>query len=211
MRGSITCCIILLLIFGCKKGNEGISNKKALDIFPNKIGDTWTYHVVDTTYKSDNIDNVQEYDMTVSVADSTVLPGGIKANIWIFESPSGRDTNYVFNSADTINFAVLRGTQVTFIRRYIVPLRLYDSWKYTSISLNEVAVDSVGDIVVNGNRFDNAFRISGSAGLPDAMFNIEEWVVDNVGIVKRYYSNFHLSLIIYQHIITWTLLSYHLE
>ncbi|HMG67252.1 MAG TPA: hypothetical protein VK588_06180 [Chitinophagaceae bacterium] len=211
MKRSITCCVVLLFIFGCKKSNEDTDNNKGQDIFPNKIGDKWVYHVVDTTYKLDNVDNVQEYDMNVSVVDSTVLPGGIKANIWVFESPSGRDTNYVFPTADTINFAVLQGTQVTFIRRYIVPLHLHDSWKYTTSSLNDVVVDSVADIVVNGNRFDNAFRVLGNPGFPDAMFNIEEWLADNVGLVKRYYSNFHMSLIIYQHAITWTLVSYHIE
>jgi hypothetical protein len=201
-------CGLVLLGWSCKKIHEGSAGHDASDFFPNKVGDTWLYHVTDTLLTTQTVDSIREYDMTVSVVDSTILPGGIKSNVWVYDSPSGKDTNYVFQNADTINFAVLFGPKIEVIRRYILPLQLHQSWIYNTSSIRNVTIDSIEDIMTGQNQF-HTFHLSGSIGWPDAMVYIEEWIADHVGLVKRYFNNSG-SLILTTHHTLWSLASYHL-
>jgi hypothetical protein len=209
MKIVILFCGIVLLAWSCKKADENPVSKNASDVFPNKIGDLWLYHVSDTVLTLQTVDSIRQYDMTVSVVDSATLPGGIKANVWVYNSPNEKDTNYVFQNADTVNFAAIIGTEMVVIRRYILPLHLHQSWMYNNSSINNFTIDSEEDIMSGQNQF-HTFHLSGSAGLPDAMVYIEEWIANNVGLVKRY-SNNSGSLILIKHHTLWSLVSYHLN
>ena len=85
------CCIILMFAFGCRKSNNNNNNgnQNATDIFPNKVGDTWLYLVNDTTVNrsTPHDSTAVQYNLTVSVIDSIQLPGGIKANVWVYTYP----------------------------------------------------------------------------------------------------------------------------
>lgn len=200
---------ILLFIFSCIRNNESFDNTEGTDSFPDRVGDSWLYHVTDTALTLQNIDSIREYDMQVLVVGSTLLPGGSTSNIWIYRSPNTTDTNYVVLSADTINFEMFRGPGVIVVRRYVEPLQLHQSWEYSAGSVHNVTVDSVADIQVNANQF-HAHHISGYPGRPDEIINIEEWVAKNIGVVKRYYNNSGTTNP-FQHHTTWSLVSYHLK
>ncbi len=197
---------ILLFAFGCRKNDKNaISN--STDIFPNKVGDTWLYLVNDTTVNGQDSSAVQ-YNMTVSVIDSIQLSGGIKANVWVYNYPGGTDTNYVYQIADSIRF--LDKSKSYIVRQYIIPLSLNNSWQYVVPSINEVTVDRQANIIVGQNNFSNVFHIYGSAGMPDGIFTISEWIENNVGIVKRYF-NPSGELLVIRHVKAWSLVSFHLK
>jgi len=209
MKIAIGCCLILLVILSCTKSNENAGDQNVINSFPDKPGDSWLYHVTDTAFTLQNIDSTREYNMEVSVIGTTMLPGGLTSNIWVYRSPNATDTNYVVVSADTINFEIFRGPELLVVRRYIKPLQLHQSWEYSTNSAHDVTVDSVEDILVGTNQF-HAYHIFGYPGRPDEIINIEEWVANNVGLVKRYYNNSGTTNPS-QHHITWSLVSYHLR
>ena len=209
MKIGVAVHIILLFIFSCTRDNASFNNEIATDSFPDKVGDTWLYHVTDTAFTNQNIDSVREYDMQVSVVDSTVLPGGVTSNIWVYKSPNGTDTNYVVFTADTMNFEIFRGPEIVVVRRYIEPLQLHQSWEYSAGSVHEVTIDSVADVQVDANQF-YVYHIFGYPGRPDEIIHLEEYVASNVGVVKRYYNNSGTTNP-FQHHITWSLVSYHLH
>ena len=204
--------IILLFALGCKKDNNH-ANVNATDIFPNKVGDTWLYLVNDTTVHvfNGNDTTIAQYNLDISVIDSVQLAGGIKANVWVYNYPGGTDTNYVFQNGDTIRFAANTRSYINIVRQYIIPLSLHNSWQYVPdfSGFTSVTVDSQSNIIVGQNHFDNAFHIYGDAGMPDAGFVIDEWLENNVGVVKRYLHEGGISGV--NHFTTWSLVSYHLK
>jgi len=205
--------VIFLFIAGCKKDNNNNNNQTATDIFPNKIGDTWHYLVNDTTVNRNtpNDSPAVQYTLTVSVIDSIQLRGGIRANVWVYIYPDRTDTNYVVQKEDTIRFIDINQTIYSvYAKQYIIPMSLYNSWQYSTPSFNNITVDLQSDIVVGQNHFDNAFHLYGNAGMPDAGFVVEEWIENNVGLVKRHFNPSNM-LIDPRHVTAWSLVSYHLE
>jgi hypothetical protein len=215
MKVAISGCIFLLFAFGCRKTDNTPGNQNATEIFPNKVGDTWVYRVNDTTVNRSSPDSPSvQYNLVVSVVDSIQLPGGIKANVWVYTYPGGSDTAYVFQSGDTVHFIgyvdINLRVGFTYARQYILPLHLQSAWAYTEPSFSNIGVDSQANIVVGQNHFDNAFHIFGYAGMPDAGFTIDEWLENNVGVVKRHFDPSGM-LIDPRHVTAWSLISYHLK
>src|ERR1700733_1443700 len=99
---SLRICLLLAFMAGaCKKNNTGDTGSS--DIFPNKVGDRWHYLVKDTT-ESYNDSTATQYDLYVNIVGRVLLPDGDSASVWQFNTPGSIDTNYVFQSADTIRF-----------------------------------------------------------------------------------------------------------
>jgi len=65
---------IILFAVGCSKNNNS-SSGYATDVFPDKVGDTWTYLVNDTSIYSYNQQPniITQYNMNVSIINSTQL------------------------------------------------------------------------------------------------------------------------------------------
>ena len=185
MKQVLLYSIAILLASGCTKSSSS-TNTGSTDVFPNKVGDTWVYNVMDTLENGNNR-SPSQYNMNVSITGSVTLPGGIMANTWVYNYPNIADTNYVYQTGDTIKF--LDATKSEPVRQYII---------------------EQGNISVGGNNFPDAFHLNGSAGLPDAIFGIDEWIENNVGVVKRYINPFG-ELILVKHSIAWSLISYHLN
>ena len=211
MKTILSCCVILLFALGCRKNNNNNDNQSSATIFPNKVGDTWTYLVNDTTYDLQNpTPVVAQYNMTVSIIDSVTLTGGVKANVWVYSYPNETDTNYVFQNGDTINFASNKRFYLEIVRMYIIPFRLHNSWEYSVNSIHDVTVDSQANIIVGKNQFGNSFHISGNPGMPDEVIHIDEWLEDNVGIVRRYVDGSGTNNP-FKYRTLWSLDSYHLK
>ncbi|MGH2648729.1 MAG: hypothetical protein ACRDE8_14225 [Ginsengibacter sp.] len=206
MKPILLYSIAILLTSGCtKRSNCNGGNMGSTDAFPNKVGDTWVYKVSDTL-DNGNIRTVSQYNMNVSITGTVTLPGGIMATTWVYDYLNTADTNYVYQTGDTIKF--LDATKSYPVRQYIIPIMLHNSWQYIP-GVSDVTIIEQGNISVGGNNFPNAFHLNGSAGLPDAIFEIDEWIENNVGVVKRYI-NPSGELIIVKHYISWSLISYHL-
>jgi hypothetical protein len=210
MKAISLCCMLLLLTLACRKSDNNNSNNNATEMFPSKPGDTWVYLVNDTTSKYGSPDSIRQFNMTVTVIDSIQLPGGIKANVWVYSAPGEKDTNYVFQQADTIKFVDINQVYYSvYSRQYIVPFVLNNSWQYSVPSIHNVTVDRHASVTVEQHQFDNAFRISGLPGMPDAIIYTEEWIENNVGLVKRYRNTSGTNLGI-KHRTSWSLVSYRL-
>lgn len=207
MKPVLLYLIAILLASGCRKSSNGNgSNNESTDAFPNKVGDTWVYKVMDTLDNANNRTSSQ-YNMNVSITGIVTLPGGIMATIWVYSYLNTSDTNYVYQTGDTIKF--LDATKSYAVRQYIIPISLHNSWQYIP-GVSDVTIIEQGNISVGGNNFPNAFHLNGSTGMPDAIFGIDEWIENNVGVVKRYINPFG-ELIIVKHYISWSLISYHLN
>lgn len=211
MKSILFCCIILLLVSGCRKSiDNNAGNQNRTDIFPNKVGDTWVYLVNDTSYSFQNPATIVQYNMTVSIIGSVQLSGSITANVWVYNYPGGTDTNYVFQHGDTISFTSNARFYNEMVRQYIIPLRVHNSWQYSWNSIHDIIVDSQANIIVGQQHFENAFRVQGYPGRPDEIITVAEWIGDYVGIVKRYV-NASGTTNPYKHLTSWSLVSYHLE
>jgi hypothetical protein len=151
---------------------------------------------------------VTPYDADITIVGTTQLPGGITANIWQFRSPGAIDTNLVFQSGDTIIF---RDKENDYYpqRQYIIPFAIGSSWQYVP-GLLDVSVADTESIATGGNHFQGAWQIRGYAGMPDGIEWIDEWLVDHVGIVRKYFNPSGWAIPT-KHILDWTLISYQLK
>jgi hypothetical protein len=194
-----------VLAAGCNKSNSG--NTTSPEIFPNKIGDSWHYLVKDTTVQGSQDSGSVQYTVDVLIVDTIQWSPGVTAAVWQYHFPHGIDTNYVFQSGDTIKF--MDNTKSNLIRQYIIPFSAGSSWPYTW-GFNTVTVLGQGQINTGNNVFMNAWQIYGSAGLPDASFLVDERFADHVGFVKKYFNPLG-ELIYTKHILDWSLISYELR
>ena len=196
--------LLLFLAGGCNKSNPG--NTASQNLFPNRIGDNWQYLVKDTTLKGGLDSGATQYNVDVLVIDTVKGPNGITAAIWQYKYPGWIDSNFVFQTGDTIRF--MDRTNSYIVRQYIIPFVSGSSWPYVP-GVGNVTVIGQGDITVEKNVFAGAWQTFGNAGMPDASFTIDQWFKDNIGFV-RLYLNPSGELIITKHIQDWLLVNYKL-
>ncbi len=196
---------LLLLAAGCKKNTNTTASGSS---FPNDIGDTWHYLVYDTTTVNNAVSDTTAYNVDVTIVADTTLPGGIMATVWQYQYPDYIDTSFVVQKGDTIEF--LNNINLQLKKQYIFPFKVNSSWPYAICDLDKVTVTEKTSIQVLQKTFENAFHLTGNAGCPDAVFSIDEWFADNIGIVKSYYNPIG-ELILTKHITNWLLMSYSLR
>lgn len=194
-----------LLTAGCSKSNT--INTGSTDSFPNTIGDSWFYQVKDTTVQGNVISNTTQYNVDVQIVGSVKWPSGITAAIWQYQYPGSTDSNYVYQIGDTVRF--MDRTNTSIVRQYILPFATGSSWPYVP-GIANVTVIGQHKVTAGNNVFDSAWQISGSAGMPDAMFSIDQSFKDHVGFV-RLYLNPSGELILTRHYLDWSLVSYALK
>ena len=197
--------VLLLLVAGCNKSNTG--NKGSPNVFPNTIGDNWHYMVKDTTIQGNLDSGSTQYYVDIFIVDSVKWPNGITAAIWQFRYPGWTDSNFVFQTGDTIRF--MDRTNSYIVRQYIIPFITGSSWPYIP-GIGNVTVIGQSEINVVNNVFTNSWQIYGGAGMPDASFSIDQWFEDNIGFV-RLYLNPSGELLFTKHIQDWSLISYELK
>jgi hypothetical protein len=197
--------LLLLLSAACKKNS--VSNTSSGEVFPNKVGDRWQYLVKDTTIKGGVDSGAVQYNLDVVIVDTVKWSNGVVATLWQFSSPAGSDTNFVFQTGDTVRF--MDKTNSYVVRQYLIPFNLRASWFYAN-GIFEVNVTGQADLTVGGYNFKNVYEIYGNAGIPDAKLGINEWFADHIGLVKRFF-NSDGELIFTRHNQEWSLVSYKLK
>lgn len=208
MKPLLICLLLILAAGACNKHNTGGGNIASTgDLFPNKPGDHWHYQVIDTTQTLTG-STVAHYDADIYIVGTISLPGGITASIWQFRTPGNIDTNFVFQTGDTVVFRDKEDDAYPQ-RQYIIPFTIGSSWQYIP-GLSDVSVVDTETIVTGGNLFHGAWQIRGFSGMPDGIEWIDEWSVDHVGIVRRYFNPSGWAIAT-KHILDWTLVSYQLK
>ncbi len=177
------------------------------EVFPNKVGDRWQYLVKDTTIKGAVDSGSVQYNLDVVIVDTVKWSNGIVATIWQFNSPAGSDTNFVFQTGDTVRF--MDKTNSYVVRQYLVPFRVGASWFYTD-GIYEANVIGQADLTIGGYNFKNAYEVYGDAGLPDATIGIDEWFADGIGMAKRVF-NTNGELLFTRRNQGWSLISYEIK
>jgi hypothetical protein len=197
--------LILMLTPGCNKTDLGSTSSP--DLFPNKFGDRWQYLVKDTTIQGNQESGSTQYTVNVVVVGMVQWSNGVNAGIWQFNYPDRIDTNFVFQSGDTIKFLDRTGRFLE--RQYIIPFRIGSSWPYIQ-GYSQVTVIGQGSINIGSNTFAGAWEIYGNAGFPDGSFLVDERFADHVGFVRKYL-NPSGELIFTKHIEDWLLENYDLK
>jgi len=206
--------LFMVLAIGCKKSNNDsvVVNTASQELFPNQIGDKWHYLVIDTTFGGSQDSSVTQYFVDVTIVDTAKILNGISATVWQFKYPDHTDSQYVYQSGDTINFY---GNSLGAYRfgLYIFPFVSGTFWEYVSSipTLPQyVTVTGPADITVSKNLFPGAWRISGPAGGPDTAFSIDNWFENHVGFVKIYFNSYGEFLNV-RHNLDWYLINYQLK
>jgi hypothetical protein len=204
-KAFFTGVVVLLIVTGCNKSNN--QNTASRDVFPNRIGDSWHYLVRDTTIQGNLDSGSTQYNVDVLIVDTVKWSNGITAAIWQYKYPGWTDSNYVFQTGDTLRF--IDRTNSFIVRQYIIPFVTGSSWQYVQ-GISNVTVIGQNNITVGNNVFTNAWQIFGNAGMPDAIFTIDQWFKDNIGFVRLYLNPFGESIIT-KHIQDWSLTNYELK
>jgi len=197
--------LLFVLALGCSKSNTG--NTSSPELFPNKVGDAWHYLVRDTTLSGNGVYPNTPYSADVRIVGIVKWPNGITASIWQYKGPNWIDTNYVYQTGDTIRFMDVNNTII--VRQYIFPFTAGSSWPYIPGTSN-VSVRGPEDIMVGNNSFAGAWEIYGNAGFPDVSFTIGHFFKEKIGFV-RIYLNPSGELILTKHIVDWQLVSWELK
>lgn len=201
MKNVLVFALILVAtgLSGCSDKTTGPARVAAY--FPEKIGSTWIYSVHDSL--SD-----RSYDMTVSVIDTTTLRD-LPVSVWVYDGDGRIDTQYVYNSGDTVMVYSENGWG--FDKMYVFPVDVGTGWNCGESCARDYVVDRKGSIQTPARRFANAYHINGHFSMPNTMENSKEWFVPGVGSV--WFFRFGMctvcSPMIYVNEI-WELRNYHL-
>lgn len=163
------------------------NNIQASEYFPNKVGDKWVYSVYDSTKKRMD-------DVSVEITGTTTLPKGEVANIWIYKYPDKADTNFVFQSGDTIKFVPaldINPNDYVVKETYVFPLSVGNSW--TNLFLyDSVHVTKKTQISINNLQFDSTYFLIEKGQTFNYFIYAEEYFKPMIGMVQlsRYEYNF---------------------
>lgn len=181
------------------------------DSFPNKVGNSWHYLVSDTAISLGvpQTTEIIQYNLDVSIKGITHLPTGEEVTIWQYKYPDHTDTSLVYQHEDSLKYMYKAGTNVNMF--YIVPLKTNTEWSLFpgyGCGIFGKVLDTTS-LQVNSFHFNEVMPVSIYGNCPDVGFNVLEWYVRGVGLVKRTNNNAG-SFIINHHFTGWSLQSYHL-
>ena len=199
----------LLSMFGCHKEKTPV-NISASEYFPNTVGDIWVYDVYDS---SSNYPNIKSYTVKVSIKGVKKMADGIDANIWEYEYPWGKDTNYVRVLTDTISiFENAYSSTIQYLQYpgiiYIVPFQDRSRWNGMKLGIDTFHVNFLNKVVCTHSSFYQCYQIYHHYLGPNIDDNNTYWFKPNIGIVKKYKNIYNLGP--YQ-IALWELKSYYLK
>ncbi len=178
-------------------------NVSASEYFPNKVGDKWIYNVYDSVTAKMN-------EVFVEIIGTTTLPKGEVANIWIYKYPDKIDTNFVFQSGDTVRFVPaldLNPNDYLVKETYVIPLLVGNYW--TNLFLyDSVHVTKETKISVNNLQFDSTYFLIEKGRTFNYLIYAEEYFKPTIGMVQlsRYENNFFIP-----ENKVWYLKQYHLK
>lgn len=164
-------------------------NTPASEYFPNKIGDKWIYNVYDSV-------NIKMDEVSVEITGTKTLPKGEVANIWIYKYPDKIDTNFVFQSGDTVRFVpalYLNPNDYVVKETYVIPLSVGNYW--TNLFLyDSIHVIKETQISVNNLQFDSTYFLIEKGRTFNYLIYAEEYFKPTIGMVQlsRYENNFFI-------------------
>jgi hypothetical protein len=169
-------------------------------VFPDKVGDTWTYEILDSIHTT--------YDtVVVTIVGSDTAANGHSAKIWEYQYLSKTESTYVEKWGDTVNIYPNNSSEIP-IERFIFPLHVGDGW--------------MGDDFIFGDttKVIDKVAISTKAGNFESFIIQRYWnYIDNAGIINTYFVPYHGTVkkdirriaIDGQHVELWDLIQYYVQ
>ncbi|MEO8772169.1 MAG: hypothetical protein ABI402_18865 [Ferruginibacter sp.] len=188
-----------IFLFSCKKNSTQKANTSSAAYFPNTVGDFWKYKVIDSLTNSYSF-------VEVNIIGTQLLPTGNTANVWTFAYSTHVDTNFVYQSGDTINF--LESNSLRVLETYFNPLILNNAWPKTSYYLDSIKVIEQGPFAFSNLNFENAFLLKEQGAGPNYYISKIEWFCPNIGMLTKVKKEFDLSPVESTY---WELVEYQLQ
>ncbi|MFQ5751766.1 MAG: hypothetical protein ACE5HI_07200 [bacterium] len=192
-------------LFSCKDVNEPVYESYGTS-FPLSIGSWWQYGIVDTLiYTYTGVIEIHYDTVRATIEDSTTLPNGKSATVWIYEFKDRTDTLYASLSDDTLLFYRWDGKILTVRSGFILPLQIDQQWQ---LSILDYEVESMEDIEVPAGKFKNVFLVREHERQGNAFGWNSYYIAPDFGIIKYKYGTF-VTLSEINHKIEWKLLSFY--
>ena len=214
MRKLILILFSLLFVISCKKSTNLISPENVEPLFPEEVGDTWTYSYVDTIFydflqdtlhfPNDSID-VESDTITVKVAENKILTNGKKEIVWQVESKTSVDSIYLIYSSDTLFVEPDNGQYFPDLLVLFLPLNSGAEWEYLPYDYEVEKIDSLN---LPFGSIKNLFAVKqilthiGNSGGENIFY-----IKNGIGIVKLIY-NFWDTMIKKREHKIWHLLNF---
>jgi hypothetical protein len=177
--------LLLAIIYAtsCHKDTPPIDkrpNIPASEYFPNTVGDKWIYNVYDSV-------SVKMEEVSVEITGTTILPKGEHATIWIYKYPDHIDTNFVFQSGDTIKFVPalnLNPNDYYVSKKYILPFSIGRVWVNTFI-YDTIQVIRQTHLTISDNlKFDSVYFMIEAGQTFNYLIYAEEYFKPTIGTAQ---------------------------
>ncbi|HLX90034.1 MAG TPA: hypothetical protein VKR32_00035 [Puia sp.] len=173
--------------------------RRVRDIFPNHVGDRWTYANAGRKEFGDQVNW-----LIVEVIGSLRLPNGKIANIWLYKFPRGTDTTYVLSSGTKAT--VYFGNIATHPRdpgempmekwSYHFPLSASDFWVLDYPHGDTVKVQPRQEVLVPAGRFSNSYLLVNYTDQSVEIRNFRKvdsvWFTPGIGVTRFVQNEFNV-------------------
>lgn len=168
--------LLPLMFMACENSTENKNpSPSAATLFPNVVGDRWTYTIHDSLTGS-----VDTLNMKIV---GTTTGNGKSLTVWAVDSRIYTDTLYVHIDRDTVKFyddPVPNNVDYKFV----FPLMIGNHWMNQYQLYDSTMVKSIEWVTVPADTYNDAYRIERHW----TSFNIHgysiTWFVNNIGIIK---------------------------
>jgi len=170
---------VIMILASCENSTENKNPKPAgTDVFPNKVGDKWTYAVFDSLTNTTDTLNVQIVGTTLSTNNKSL-------NIWVFNSRTFNDSMFVSVTDSVVYFyedrnATLLNQEIEF------PLEINKYWVNPHLQFDSTKVTAKESVIVPADTYPDAYRLERTWLSLNVHGHSITWFVDNIGIVKFY-------------------------
>ena len=199
----------LFLALSCEKEVPLAPSKPGtLEMFPNKLGSQWTYHMVDNLQPIDSTKPEKTVDTVAALIDRIIDPStGTETTIW----------RYIINNRDIIVRPVFFNEDTVYIYwnwenrdriGLVFPFKERDSWRTGGIlSGDETTVTDVITVKVLTSLLENVFVLENKtrSTVSTDSRTITLWYVPNLGFIRIHLHEEHAQSV---GDTTWTLVDH---
>ncbi|HWK04536.1 MAG TPA: hypothetical protein VNS58_12940 [Puia sp.] len=173
--------------------------KRQAEVFPNEVGDHWTYQFRGYGSSADKIDSIN-----VDIIGQILLPDGGHARIWLYRYPNGVDTNYVVSDEKMVKIYYgyynycnpCTGIMPREKFKYSFPLEMGKSWITGDQYGDTIKAISKSSVTVPAGTFLNTSLLINLPGKSKFIGNFHRkdsiWYTPYIGVIKRRQNEFDL-------------------
>ena len=199
MRQLTIMSILLFLLLFCFACNKEYTKPNTLaNYFPNAVGDSWEYEVMDSSPVRDHPDFPRRYNVKVLITGTKKLADNMDASIWQYEYPWGNDTNYVRIVGDTIKvFDRIYSSSIEYLKYpsqiFLIPFYINQRWDGNLLWVDSSKVLKKEDVKTLGHDFLSCFNIYRNYVGPNLNYQDYYWFKPAIGFIKISYNRYNLG------------------